>query len=505
MPDDRAPARTFSEWRAGRSLPRWAALLFGLFLPAVVLTLHLLRASPFTVDDSYISFRYARNLARGLGLVYNPGERVEGYTNFLWTVVLAGGIRLGLDPVVLSKALGAGAAYAALGLTYALSDRLQPFRSAPCLATWLLVTTVTFTGYAVFGLETIAFVALVLWGTWWFVREREEGGVPWSGLVFAAAGLTRPEAPLFLGILMLSLGRGIVGRANLLRAALFAAPVGAHLLFRRLYYGTLLPNTLGAKTGNLAGQLHAGWLYLQGYAAQAGVALFLAVLGLVVAPKGRRRDLLAIAAIAAAVVGYVVLVGGDWMKYHRFLAPAEPFVFLLACVGARDLLDRRRRAVNACLLAFGLLAAVQRGSSQRAAEIDLLRVEKRFWDQAAGGTAAWMNEHAGPGELALGDIGYVGWATDRPILDLLGLVDPEIARLPGGYTQKLGPGLTARFFQKRPRYALIISAGNDCRHPSVPGARVLFGDRRFGEAYSLAGRVRLDPPFSWCIYERNGP
>jgi hypothetical protein len=121
---------------------------------------------------------------------------------------------------------------------------------------------------------------------------------------------------------------------------------------------------------------------------------------------------------------------------------------------------------------------------------------------AAGGTAAFLNEHAGPGELALGDIGYVGFATDRPILDLLGLVDPVIAKLPGGYTQKLGPGLTARFFEKRPRYALIISAGNDCQHPSVPGARVLYADRRFREGYALAGRVRLDPPFSWCIYER---
>lgn len=502
MPEERAPARTLAEWRAGRPMPARAALLFGLLLPALLLAFHLHRAAPFTVDDSYISFRYARNLARGLGLVYNPGERVEGYTNFLWTMVLAGGIRLGLDPVLLSKLLGGASAFAALGLTYALSARLLPYGSAPCLATWLLASTITFTGYAVFGLETIGFVALLLGGTYLFLREGARPRFPWSGLVFALAGLTRPEAPLFLGILMLSLGRGILSRANLTRAALFAAPLAAHLAFRRLYYGTFLPNTLGAKTGNLGAQLHAGWLYVQGYAAQAGVALLLASLGLVLAFSTRRRDLLAIAALAAAVVGYVVLVGGDWMKYHRFLAPAEPFVFLLACTGTRHLLELRRRGTTLALLAFGVLVAAQRGKALRAAEDDLLGHEKRFWDRAAGGTAAWMNEHAGPGELALGDIGYVGWATDRPILDLLGLVDPVIARLPGGYTQKLGPGLGARFFEKRPRYALIISAGNDCQHPSVAGARVLYGDRRFREEYALAGRVRLDPPFSWCIYER---
>ena len=42
----------------------------------------------FTVDDSFISLRFAENWANGSGLVFNPGERVEGYSNFLWTLVL---------------------------------------------------------------------------------------------------------------------------------------------------------------------------------------------------------------------------------------------------------------------------------------------------------------------------------------------------------------------------------------------------------------------------------
>src|SRR5690606_38133881 len=48
-------------------------------------------------DDAFISFRYAQNLVEGHGLVYNPGERVEGYTNFLWTVLAAGVIAFGGD------------------------------------------------------------------------------------------------------------------------------------------------------------------------------------------------------------------------------------------------------------------------------------------------------------------------------------------------------------------------------------------------------------------------
>src|SRR4051794_18934740 len=60
----------------------------------------------FVNDDAYISFRYARNLVEHGQLVFNPGERVEGFTNFLWTLLLAGGIKLGLSPVLTSRFLG---------------------------------------------------------------------------------------------------------------------------------------------------------------------------------------------------------------------------------------------------------------------------------------------------------------------------------------------------------------------------------------------------------------
>ena len=84
-----------------------ALLAFGLFRAA-----HL----SWVCDDSFISFRYARNLVEGSGLVFNPGERVEGYTNFLWTVALAAAMKAGLaDPIPVASALGI-ASYALLVL-----------------------------------------------------------------------------------------------------------------------------------------------------------------------------------------------------------------------------------------------------------------------------------------------------------------------------------------------------------------------------------------------------
>src|SRR3989442_1472314 len=75
------------EWPRGREL----ALFVALFLLTAMLFAYNVRLGYFLGDDSFISFRYARHLAAGRGLVWNPGERVEGYTNFLWVILMAGG------------------------------------------------------------------------------------------------------------------------------------------------------------------------------------------------------------------------------------------------------------------------------------------------------------------------------------------------------------------------------------------------------------------------------
>jgi hypothetical protein len=489
------------------------AIVLGLALPMMMAAAHMWRVRTFTIDDAYISYRYARNLAHGVGLVYNPGERIEGYTNFLWTLILAGGIRVGVDPDLLAKLLGAASALGSIALAYGIAGRILPYTVVPATATWLLGSSIVATGWSVFGLETGFFVCLVLAGTYLFFVESEElappgaaappawSRVPWSGLVFALAGLARPEAPMFVAVLMLSLGRGVIHRKNLLRAALFLAPVLAHVAFRHAYYGTWLPNTFAAKTGNLAAQLPAGAAYIGGWAAHVGELPYLAVLGVAFGALRRRRDVLVLVALALAVLGYVAIVGGDWMKFFRFMAPFEPLCFILVDVGVRRTLELADGPTNVAICALAAWIGVHRYAALRDAQIEILQKDKRFWDMATGGTARWLliNE---PGKVALGDIGYVGWQTDYPILDLLGLVDPVISKLPGGYTQKLGPAFLDRFFDAAPKYFVLISATADCRVPSVIGSQLLWGDPRFQERYELGGTVPLDRGFAWCVYEQ---
>lgn len=535
-------AKNLTDWMSGRELPRRLHILLGLVFPAIVHLVAIFRLFRFTIDDAFISFRYAKNLARGWGLVFNEGERIEGYTNFLFTCLLAGGVRAGLDPERLAKAIGAASALASLVFVYLISNRIRRLRAAPCIATWLLAGSAPTAAYAVLGLESTFFVALLLGGAWLFLRETEEGAsaqrFPWSGLVFALAGLTRPEAPMFVGIWMAfvaraapsndggeacpspgaphapddrgfvawvkSAARGWFGRQNLIRLALFIVPVATHLVWRRLYYGAWLPNTFQAKTGSFEQQFQGGRTYLENYAKHAGPFLLLALGGLWIAVRERRRDLGAIAATAVAVLGYILLVGGDWMPMFRFLTPFEPFCFLLICVSARAIVEQRRVVLNLAVGVLAIYTAWSRGRVFRESQLHL-EDERRFWTSATGGVADWFAAHGEPGTIAIADMGYVSYATDYPILDLLGLVDPVIAALPGGYTRKTGPGYVERVFSVMPRYFVFVGGADSCyKLPFASQSRLLF-DPRFRAGYHVAAEVKHSKNGLWCVYERGGP
>lgn len=228
------------------------------------------RLNRFIQDDAFISFRYARHLAEGHGLVWNVGERaVAGVTSPLWTLLIALGMRVGIEPVFLSQAMGLGCFIATLAATAALASRLCDSRRVGIAVVLALGLNASFSAYATGGLETQSQAMLVVVLAWCVVRRLEPAASRerWFALASVVAGLalwTRLDSSLFVAALLsLPLLEAWRARSGRLAAsvALPCGLFGASLIaFDWLLFYTILPNTFYAKTAGLDSALVLGGL-----------------------------------------------------------------------------------------------------------------------------------------------------------------------------------------------------------------------------------------------------
>src|SRR6185295_18110129 len=236
------------------------ALLAGLGYLAV--ELYLVGRPGFPLDDSWIHLQFARNLAAGQGLSYNPGEPVTGSTAPLWTALLALLFLLPGNVVLWAELLGLALYVAGVDATWRLGRALGLGRGLAALAAGLTLATGPLLWSAVSGMEIPLFVLLSLWGIILHLRERDHPDRPPLSLaVLAAAVLARPEGLLLLLLAVLdrlfSFEGGEEGLrwrrpapGTLLAGAAFAAcALAGTLLFYAWAGGSVLPTTYAAKGG----------------------------------------------------------------------------------------------------------------------------------------------------------------------------------------------------------------------------------------------------------------
>ena len=346
-----------------------------LFLPWLVLLAWTAAESWFLTDDAFVSFRYARNLLEGHGLVFNRGEYVEGYTNFLWTLELAAlwgffGLRPEHAAPWLSAACTA-ATVAALLWWAARLPELKQRKLTAWMALGLLCSSATFAAWTSGGgLETRQFTLFtVLAVVCLSLYRRSRRGLTAASLSLAAAALTRPEGLLIaaccfawfaaqrlLDAAGIENARPRLDRPGLLRLALpFAVLIGGHFLFRYAYYGEWLPNTYYAK--HVRPWYEMGFVYLWAAALETGLYLLLPLAWAGMRARLREsRD--AIYALPLLLVGlhmaYVARIGGDHFAY-RPLDFYWPLLALPAAAGIVHLASRL--AEGARRLAAPLAAA----------------------------------------------------------------------------------------------------------------------------------------------------
>lgn len=442
----------------------------------------------FITDDAYISFVYARNLAEHGELVFNLGQYVEGYTNFLWTVLLALGMLVDIPPEISARVLAAVFAIVTLVVASRTVERAlgrtSPWSALPAL---LLAASSGYACWTSGGLETQLFTMLVVIAIDGVVAAEDvdgDAGMYRAGIALALAAMTRPEGLLVAAVLgvvrivcNLVARRSVVSLPELFGAVLFLTLWGPWFAWRFWYYGHLFPNTYYVKASgewaapHLAKEMYkAGTYYVWVWLNQTKLlyALPVALLGLAAArPRTPRFALgLACALIAAVYIPYTISVGGDFMGLHRFIMPLFVVAAVAVTLGLEWLVARvpeRFRtyvAVAACAAVLGAFVVTQ---------VELTRKSVRWGNFAADrgiDTPAFLivytEDRAAIGKamekcFRPSDFSIVGGAGAQPYygrmraIDVFGLVSERVAheekrvRARAGHTKFASDTLIAQY------------------------------------------------------------
>jgi len=448
----------------------------------------------FTQDDAFISYRYVKNFINGHGLVFNPGERVEGYTNFLWVMILSIFAKLGLDIIIASKILGVAAGAVTLFLIYQISLNFFGKKEwvFPLFAPLLLASNSAFAYWSISGLESSIFVMAVLLSVYFYFSHQRL-----MIISSAISTLIRPEGVLIFAILILhrflfspAFGGESFGKKDNLKNCLsyiagFTLLLLPFLIFKIFYYGNILPNPFYAKTGFSVEYLKTGlayfWLFLKHYGLWGVLYL---------TPIAFYKDLGVKGKLVLLMVYiytlYVIIIGGDVLKAHRFFLPVLPFLYLLFSLALSRLHSMLKKGysnqvvpillvIALCSLTFFLPRKWIR--DVRSAEIGLCAKMSRY--------AQKLRQSFGTDfTLAMSTIGTISYLTEVRVIDMLGLTDPYIAKHP----EKI-PGIFSTWKEKKFNTQYILSRDPDVImfstgiKPSAPAERALFLSSKFRENY----------------------
>ncbi len=302
----------------------------------------------FLCDDAFISFRYAKNFASGMGLVFNSGERVEGYTNFLWTMILSIISFLGPAPDQMANILSVFFSLGLLGVYFYFNRKFFSKGSNDffiLLGPLFLATNRTYAVWSTGGLETALFSILLFTAIMMLVEARQNNRrLYWSALLFSLAALTRPEGILlfasFFGYYLLTIIKDKSQIIILIKAAgIFVILVGSHFIFRLIYYGYPFPNTFYAKvTGDWfdVGFIYL-WLFIHEYGLYFIIIMAALIFGRRKMRKGRGYFSLMLIPFLPYVL-YLAYIGGDHFEF-RPLMPLIPFLALVVQETIRALYD----------------------------------------------------------------------------------------------------------------------------------------------------------------------
>ncbi|MFT5460451.1 MAG: hypothetical protein ACI9K2_006970 [Myxococcota bacterium] len=314
---------------------------------AAVAVVHQLWWWDWFIEDSAISFAYTKHLVQGDGLVAYPGgERVEGYSNFTWVLLLAPFQLLGLTGFESAKPVSAFLTVLTVPVVGAIAWEVDRRRVSVVAAALAFALHSQVAHWHTSGLENALFALLLAIGIWRGAVELRTGEWPLSALAFAALSATRPEAILYgavAGFLMMvfTLHERRSVRHTLAWLATFFAPWFAYQGWRYWYFGWVFPQTYYAKMNLVTPEPWVwegrGWKYVRNWAHNTGSGYLLVVFLLGLAGASRWREWRVQAVLGATLLASMaVLFGTELRALYPALVGALAALFYAAVRSGGD-------------------------------------------------------------------------------------------------------------------------------------------------------------------------
>jgi arabinofuranosyltransferase len=398
------------------------------------------------VDDTYIHLVYARNLAETGELSFNRGDPTYGATSPLWVGLLAILYGAGVDLIAGCRMLSWLSALCSIALVYRLARRLDCDSFAALCAALVMSAEAWFLRWTAVGMETsfALFVTLLALDRAFSADSGPRNSILFGLFLFAAV-LARPEALLLvpLALLALLVTRWFGGWNGILWLAVLAVLLAGWFVVIERHTGTFFPLTAGAKQGRpvLSAALFGRALVpIKIIGATLALPVFALIAGLLVGARrgsplccfagdDRKRHgalLLLLWAVGLPTV-YVLL---DFQVLSRYLLPVTPAIVVLAFSSIEKISDRLRTSMRmrrSMIALFATAAIVQNVFFYSIVVVPPTRAFSRGLTEVIGGMGKWLALNTAPDAVvATPDIGAVGYYSERRVLDLGGLVTPEI-------------------------------------------------------------------------------
>ncbi len=467
-----------------------------LLVPAFAIFTILVITLNFIQDDAYISYRYVANYLNGDGLVFNIGERIEGFTNFGWVIYMIFWGTLGFNFILISKITGIIFGAGIIALTYLIAKEIftEKYKWFAFVPVYIVAINQSLAYWSPAGLETAAFAFFAVWSLYLFLKQSR-----WLMFSILIAVWLRPEGAFIAGLLILieAVINKSIPRYSLscsLTALILSLP---YVAFKIFYFGSIFPNPFYAKTGFDMTQLMNGFEYTARFFTHYGFWGVGIILPLILFNKLSRseRTLLLFGTIYTI---YIVLVGGDVLKVHRFFIPLFPVNAILLIISFKLIIKKyniKTQQMGLALISIPLLYFTfnlpdqfvktynnsERGFIRRMSELatNLKKSDNRNFS------------------VALPTIGIFGYTLiGHDIIDMVGLTDSTIARhseqpIEGMIsTWKEGKHNSKYLLTRSPNYIVFSTI----MKPSAPAEKALLLYPQFLENYRTVGwRYQADP------------